>query len=314
MFKIIMYTVGVDIGGTNIKIGLVLPDGNIAASSSIPTVPEKGYVLTVDDICREIKALSNGDAVRAIGVGIPGIADSAAGMVRLAVNLRWKNVMLAAEFHKHFQVPVRLSNDANCAALGEQRFGSGKGHRDMIFITIGTGVGSGIIIKGRLIEGNRSAGGEAGHMLLKMNGEKCGCGRRGCWEAYASATALIKQTQRAAAKAPESILANTVNKTGAVNGKTAFTAAEAGCEVGKAVVRQYIKYVSEGLINLTNILHPEVFVIGGGVSHEGDGLILPLEHAVNEYIRCSGMYPEIAVRRASLGNKAGLLGAAALVL
>jgi len=309
-----MYTVGVDIGGTKIKIGLVTPAGEIEAQSKIPTIAEKGYAFIVAEICGEIKRMLAVRAVKGIGVGIPGIADSSSGIVRTAINLRWRDVRLASEFQKYFPVPVKISNDANCAALGEQRFGSARGHQNMVFITIGTGVGSGIVVDGKLVEGQGSAGAEAGHILIKIDGEKCACGRRGCWEAYASASALIKQTVKAIAKNPRSLLAQIAEGAPKISGKTAFMAKERGCPAGAGVVEKYQRYLAEGLISLANVLHPEVFVIGGGMSHEGDVLIKPVEKYLNDYLRCVGLLPAISVIPASLGNAAGLLGAAALLL
>lgn len=313
-----MYSVGIDIGGTSIKSGIVDEDGNILAQSAIPTVPSKGFELMVKEMAEEVdKLLSDQkisiDKVKGIGVGIPGIADNNSGIVRVAVNLGWRNVDLRAEFKKYFNTEIGLSNDANCAALGEQRFGSGRGFSDVVFVTIGTGVGSGIVVNGKLVAGNGSAGGESGHIVIVYDGNPCNCGRRGCWEAYASATALIGPTKKKMEEYPDSIMYEIAKAEGKVSGRTAFRAMDAGDVPAKEVVEQYLDYVASGLISLTNVLHPEAFLIGGGVSHEGDNLILPLKAKIDEYVHTSGMYPEVEVKQATLGNSAGLLGASALV-
>lgn len=314
-----MYYAGIDIGGMSIKVGIVDDNGQILISRAIPTDSGVGFQVMVSNMATLVKelmlelSLKAGD-LSGIGIGIPGLADSRRGMVTAAINIGWKDVNVVEEFHKYFNVPVRISNDANCAALGEQRFGSAKGKRDVVMITLGTGVGSGIIIDGRLVEGNGSAGAEAGHMIIEMNGYPCACNRSGCWEQYASASALIRQTKKAMENDPDTVMHDLYKKMGKVSGRTAFLAAAEGDETGKRVVADYIKYIAMGLISLGNILHPEVFVMGGGISHEGERLTAPLKRYLDNYCAMSGFYPLIDVVPATLGNDAGLIGAAALVM
>ena len=210
-------------------------------------------------------------------------------------------------------VPVYLGNDADCAALGEAYAGATKDADNSVMITIGTGIGGGIIINKKIYNGFNSCGGELGHMVINSNGEMCGCGRRGCWEAYGSATALIRQTKEAIKNNPDSILAKTA--VSEVNGKTAFDAMHLGCPVGTAVVEKFVEYFSTGVTNIINIFQPEVVVIGGGVSKEGK----PFTDMIMKYVsrerygETSGL-PKTTVCTAILGNNAGVIGAALLGL
>ncbi len=314
-----MIIAGIDIGGMSIKMGLVTEKGEILVSNSIKTEKEKHYSLVCDDMVSNLRFLCskagvNMQDLQGIGIGVPGVADSKLGVVTAAANIGWYGVELASEMTKRTNLICKVSNDANCAASGEQMFGSGQSYNNLVFITLGTGVGSGIIIENKLFEGVGSAGAEAGHMVLVYNGEKCNCGKKGCWERYASATALMQQTSNAIEKYPNSYLAQLAQTQGRVSGRTAFEAAEANCPIAKQVVEQYLDYIATGLISLANILHPQAFVIGGGISHEGDNLIKPIQKKVNEYIEVSNFYPYIDVVKASLGNSAGLLGAASLII
>ena len=314
-----MYFAGIDIGGMSIKIGLVSLEGKLIVSRAIPTNHDLGYEDMVrrsseliSELCKEANISTS--KIKGIGVGIPGTADSSTGIATSAVNIGWKNTPVSEEFSKYFDVPIIISNDANCAALGEQKFGSGAGYQNLIFITLGTGVGSGIIIDGKLVEGVSCAGAESGHMVIQVDGELCNCGRCGCWECYASATALIKQTKAAMQANPYSKLHAVGRKYGKVTGRTAFLAAQDGDDVAQSVVDKYIKYVATGLINLANIIHPEAFIIGGGISHEGDYLMKPLQQFMDNNFFASGMYPTVKTICATLGNNAGIIGAAALVM
>mgnify|MGYP001025878495 FL=1 len=314
-----MLYAGVDIGGTNVKLGLVDSDGAIVAKSMFKTDPGLDCFAVVDEILKHLKRLTDSvhtdmRSLGGIGIGIPGVADTERGIVVAAANVGWYNVELARDVERKSGLRCVIGNDANCAALGEQRFGGGKAYRNIVFITLGTGVGSGIVIDGKLFAGMGSAGAEAGHMTLIYEGEMCNCGKRGCWERYASATALIMQTNDAIDRNPDSYLAYLARKQGKVSGRTAFEASEHGDRVAMQVVEQYIRYIAEGLISLGNILHPQAFVIGGGISHEGDKLMRPLCEYVNAYLDKSGFRPAIDVVRATLGNGAGTVGAAALVM
>ncbi len=312
-----MYYAGVDIGGKNTKMGIVDDFGNVVSSTTYKTQKERGYdaillemISNINSLCEEAGFDIN--ELSGIGIGVPGIVNSRAGLVMSCANLDWKGVDLAGDVKNLTGKECKVCNDANCAALGEQRFGSGKNFKNLVFITLGTGVGSGIIIDGKLFEGLGCAGAEAGHMGIQVDGDKCTCGNKGCWEEFISAKALTEQTQRAIEQNPKSMLVE-ICKEG-VSGKSAFIGARAGDSVAKDVVQKYINYLTYGLIGLTNILHPQAFVLGGGVANEGVDLILPVKNLLNEYIDNNGFYPYVDVVGASLGNDAGYMGAAALVM
>ena len=318
-----MYLIGIDVGGMSIKGGIVDSDnGKILVQHAIPTTAKytKEYSIS-EDIAKVIDYILNEanmkiDDIVGIGIGQPGSIDSERGVIRYSNNIALENVPVVDELHKKYNLPIYISNDANCAALGEFVFGAGRGYKDIVFITLGTGVGSGIIIDGKLFEGRSGAGAEAGHMVIKTDGEPCNCGRKGCWETYASATALIRQT-KAALELPEnkdSLMHEIAAEEGKVSGKTAFVAAKKGDKGGQAVVDQYIKYISEGLINMANIFRPDAILIGGGISKEKDYLTKPLQEYMDNTSYGGKFNPRVIVKTASLQNDAGILGAAALVL
>ena len=248
-----------------------------------------------------------------IGVGAPGTCDPERGVVVRAYNLNSFDVPVCAMLTAHFGLPARLSNDANCAALAETVAGAAVGCRNMMLITLGTGVGGGIIVDGRIVSGLGGAGGEPGHSLLVLDGEPCTCGRRGCWEVYASATALIRDTKRTMAAHPESLLHAIAAEQGGVDGRTAFLAKERGDEAGAQVVENYIEHLACGLTNLVNIFFPEVLALSGGVANQGDALLLPLRERVRE--RSFGSRYAVSHTRielCTLGYRAGVIGAAML--
>lgn len=314
-----MYYIGIDIGGMSIKGGLTDEKGNIFAKDSVVTKPENPYPETVKDIAALCNALMKTAGIGekelcAVGMGIPGTINSKKGVITYANNINFENVPIVKEFKKYINVPTYIGNDANCAALGEVVFGIGKGYKDAVFITLGTGVGSGIIIDGKIFEGKDGAGAEAGHMGIRIGGEACTCGKKGCWEAYASASALIRQTKRAMDRHPDSLMHKIAEDDGKVSGRTAFKAARAGDRAGIAVVNAYVKYVSEGLVSLVNIFRPEILLIGGGVSNEGDLFIDKLQRRVSRYSYGGKRNPYVKVLKASLLNDAGILGAVALCI
>ena len=247
-----------------------------------------------------------------VGVGCPGTCNVFTGLVEYSCNLDFKEVPLQAELAAMIGKPVYIENDANAAALGEAVAGAAKGAKNALCITLGTGVGGGIIIDGKIYDGFNCAAAELGHIVIVVDGEQCGCGRQGCWEAYASATALIRQTKAAIEQNPDSLMAKAAQEKGRVSGRTAFDAMRAGCPVAKAVVDQYIKYLASGLTNMVNIFQPEVLCIGGGISHEGDALLKPvMEHIERDrYSKYSKHQTRLCA--AALGNDAGIIGAACL--
>lgn len=314
-----MFYVGVDIGGMSIKVGLVDCNGKILKSEAIPTQQDAGFenmVLRTANLINKVAEDCNvpKDQLGGIGIGIPGTVDSKAGIVSSAVNIGWFNTPIVSEMSKYFNIPIKASNDANVAALGEQKFGSAAGFENVVMITIGTGIGSGIVIDGKLYEGNGGAGAESGHQIIMLDGALCNCGRSGCWERYASATALIEQTKKAMQANADTLMHQIVKEHGKVDGRTAFLASDAGDPVAKQVVHQYLRYLSAGLLNLAYVLHPQAFVIGGGVSHEGENIMVPLQKYIDNSLNTSGMLPHIKVIQAVLGNSAGIIGAAALVM
>lgn len=307
------YYAGIDLGGTFVKCGIVSEEGELLIKDKMPTQRGRSFAEIAGDMARLAGALAEkaGVSLSGAGVGSPGVVDSKNGAIVYSCNLNWRNAALAEEMESVLGVPVCVTNDANAAALGEQFIGAGKGFRNVVFVTLGTGVGGGIVIDGKLFEGFRSAGAEIGHTVIRMNGERCGCGRKGCFEAYASATALIRQTRRAMEKHPESemwkLCGGDPEK---VDGRTSFDGMRAGDRTAKTVVKNYIGYLSEGVTNLCNEFRPEAVLLGGGISAEGDTLVKPLSELVDRKIYGGTDYAPVKILKASLGNDAGMFGAA----
>lgn len=308
-----MYRIGIDLGGTNIAVGVVDDHHRIVAEASLPAGAHRPAEQVVADMCRAAElALDKAGLTPAdcasIGVGTPGTCDPERGVVVRAYNLNWFDVPVCAMLTAHFGLPARLSNDANCAALAETVAGAAVGCRNMTLITLGTGVGGGIIVDGRIVSGLGGAGGEPGHSLLVLDGEPCTCGRRGCWEVYASATALIRQGREAAAAHPTSLL----NRYPELTGRDVFDAADAGDEAAQAVLERYYVYVAAGITDLVNILSPEMVLIGGGISRQGERLLRPIRRYVAANYFGGESRPLPIIQAAQLGNEAGIIGAAAL--
>ena len=311
------YYLGIDLGGTFIKGGIVDDEGNIILRDKIPTESHKGadgVVANIVSLCQCLMAKTNLTAndLVGVGIGVPGMIDSQKGEVIYSNNLGWKDFSISEKVSEALGLPVRIANDANVAALGETKFGCGKDYRNSVMVTLGTGVGSGIVIDGKLFEGNRSAGAEIGHTTIVAGGELCTCGRRGCLEAYASATALIRDTRRAMECSPDSKLWE-IASLDTVTGKTAFDLWETDA-VAKAVVDNYLEKLAVGLVNVANALRPEIIILGGGVCSEGDRLVNPLQEIMNRDVYAGDKGPAVKILIATLGNDAGLLGAAALLM
>ncbi len=308
---------GIDLGGTFIKGAIVNEEGKIVTKTKVPTECERGADAVVENIatlCHKLLELSGmkKDDITAIGMGVPGMIDSDEGVVVTSNNLGWKDFPIAEKLTALTGLPVKTANDANAAALGEMKFGFGGIYKNIILLTLGTGVGGGIIINGKLVEGNRGAGAELGHTVIEFGGESCTCGRRGCLEAYASATALIRDTKRAMEKHKDSKLWE-IGSLDAVSGKTAFDYYDRD-EYAKDVVDSYVSHLACGITNMANIFRPDAVVLGGGVCAQGDSLILPLQKLVNENVFGKDQGPAVKVLTAKLENDAGCLGAAALVI
>ena len=317
-----MYRIGVDLGGTNIAVGLVNENMALVAKKSTPTLAQRDGEAIVADMAAVCLALceENGVAisdVASIGIATPGIADVNTGKVVYSCNLPFRDFPLAALLSEKTGVScVKIANDANAAAFGEAVAGAAKGTKNSVMITLGTGVGGGIVIDDRIYSGFNYAGAELGHIVIVHGGRPCSCGRKGCWEAYSSATALVKMTEEKIAECEaagrKTIMTDMVAERGKVSGRTSFDAMRAGDEAAKEVVDSYINYLACGIINIINIFQPEVLSIGGGISNEKDNLLTPLIPLVRAETYGTGIVKETEIRIATLGNDAGIIGAALL--
>jgi len=314
-----MYTIGIDLGGTNIKAGICDGEGKLIKKMSLPTKKEDTADSITDAMAKLCFMLLEETGVQEeeleyVGIAAPGTVDLEKCEVVFCNNLPFLHYPLEEEFTKRFPAKkLYLENDANAAALGEVVCGGAKGVKSAVIVTLGTGVGSGIIIDGKIYSGFNYAGGEIGHIVIQMNGRECTCGRKGCFEAYSSATGLIKTTKEAMDVNPESAMWSVAEENGGkANGQTAFIAAGMGDEAAKQVVADYIESLSCGIINIINIFQPEVVCIGGGISNEGDNLFKPLMEYVEkeQYSRYCSKTTDI--RMALLGSDAGIIGAAML--
>ena len=301
--------IGIDLGGTNIAAGIVDIDGNIVAKDSVPTKKGASCREIASDMAGLVKSLveKNGHTVKdilSVGIGCPGFVNRESGVVILASNLGFENAPLADEFKKHINVPVSLENDADAAALGEYNT-VGENCESFVFMTLGTGVGSGIVIDGQIYRGSFGEGAELGHITLKMGGEKCNCGRNGCYERYASAAALVRQSKAAAEAHPESMLA--LEKE--ITGKSAFDLERKGDKTSHEVVEQYISYVAEGIMDVMMLLRPKKIVIGGGISNEGEPFVARIRDYIANNMDSEELHKtEISV--AKLRGDAGIIGSA----
>jgi glucokinase len=314
-----MIRIGLDIGGTGIQIGAVDQQNRIIAQDSIPTrtdLPfEQQVQLMTDCIYGLLDEKSNPELrmenVESIGAGIPGIADSD-GVVIDCTNLGWKKVPLRKEFQKRINKPFYVDNDANVAALAESAAGKSAGTSSSVFITLGTGIGSGIIINGRVWKGFHGIGGELGHMILKLDGVRCSCGNRGCVETYTSATAIIRMAREAVAEHPESlILSLAQGDPQRINAKLVFDAKKKGDPVAEEIFDRYISYLAQMIAGVVNFLDPEIVILGGGVSKAGDLLLDALRAEYPKYVLFNQL-PLPRIEIAALGAEAGVIGAAML--
>ena len=311
------YYFGIDVGGTFVKGAIIDNDGKILVKDKIATESDKGESHTLENIKTLCNALLlSADMkitdISAMGMGVPGMIDGKSGVVVTSNNLGWKNFNIAKKAEELIGIPVTIANDANAAALGEMKFGYGGIYNSIIMLTLGTGVGGGIIIDGRIIEGNQGAGAELGHTVIEIGGEPCTCGRRGCLEAYASATAIIRDTKRKMQAHPDSKLWE-IGSLDSVNGKTAFDFYDTDRHA-KEVVDSYIAHLACGITNMATIFRPDAIILGGGVCAQGDDLINPLREILNSEIYGGELGPKVELVVAKLGNDAGCLGAAALVI
>lgn len=300
----------IDLGGMSAKAALLTKDGKLLGKAQVATSAEEGAEQTVAALyslmlaCAKNAEISLGE-IEAVGVGAPGIIDSETGTVVSWTTFGWENFPLAGKLGDLCEKPVFVLNDANAAALGEAKFGAGKRFESSILVTLGTGIGGGIVLEGTLFEGFKGAGGEIGHMVICRGGRKCSCGRRGCLEMYASTRALVHDAERIRKKYPKSAL-NRVRK---VDGKAFFVALEENDIAAKEVFSKYIEVLGEGVLNLVNLFRPQAVLIGGGISAQGETLLKPLREYVSEKILMPD-YAPLEILAAELHNDAGLFGVA----
>ena len=312
-----MYRVGIDLGGTNIAVGVVDDNYNIIGSGKVKTKAPRPADEICDDIAKAVKlAVANAnltmDDIGFVGIGAPGSINPVTGIIGFSNNLGFENTPIVEMLESRIGKKIIIDNDANAAAVGEMLAGAGKGCNNIVAVTLGTGVGGGTIIDGKMLLGSNFAGGELGHTVIDMDGVQCNCGRKGCWEAYASATALVRQTKEKMLSIKDIKMWDIVNgNIDKVNGKTAFDAMRLNDKAGTEVVDKYCDYVACGVINIINLFQPDVICIGGGISKEGDVLISRIEkHNSERFSR--NIDKQSLIKTAELGNDAGIIGASML--
>lgn len=312
-----MVRIGIDVGGTGIQIGAVNAENRIIQEQSIPTRTDLSFEDQVGQIAScvlstvEAAGLSSED-IESVGVGIPGIASAKTGEIIKCTNMNWFHVPFREVFRRVLDKPVFIDNDANVAALAECVAGISAGTSSSVFITIGTGIGSGIILNGKIWSGAHHIGGELGHVTFDLDGVQCSCGNRGCLERYCSATALIRMAREAVSLHPDSLILQSVNNIpSAIEAKTVFDAAKAEDPVALEVYHRYIDCLAQAVASVVNLLDPEIIVLGGGVSKAGSFLLDPLVRKYPQYVLFNDQ-PLPPVKIATLGSEAGIIGAAML--
>jgi glucokinase len=312
------YYIGIDLGGTNIVAGVVNENYEIIAKASTKTNLPRPEKEIADDMAKmAIKATADAgltmDQIEWIGIGTPGIANSETGIIEYSNNLGFNNTPMVKYISEATGKTAFVENDANAAAYGEYVAGAAKGAKNAVCITLGTGVGGGIIVDGKIYAGSNFGGAEIGHTVIEVDGPQCSCGRKGCFEVFSSATGLIRMTKEAMEADKSSVMHRiTVERNGKVSARTSFEAMREGDPAAIKLVDKYIKYLAAGITNTINIFQPDVLCIGGGVCNEGDALLLPMKEIVKKevYTRNSKKNTEIVI--AKLGNDAGIIGAAFL--
>lgn len=307
-----MNYIGIDLGGINTAAALVSEEGEILKKRSVPTprTPEG----VADVIAGHVRTLAEEQPELApcIGIGAPGSLDTKRGVIQYWSNLAFRDVPLADMVQQRCGYPAVMENDANCAALGEFVSGAGKGSQSLVVITLGTGIGGGAVLNGRLATGLNGGGLEVGHMVIQHRGRPCTCGRRGCFETYCSATALIREARKAMATDRDSLLWTLAGEPEKLNGKLVFEAAAAGDETAGRVLEEFLDYLGTGVTNLINVFQPEVFCIGGGLAGAGEQIMAPVRQTVEREVYAGENDIRPRIVRATLGNDAGLIGAAML--
>lgn len=309
--------IGIDLGGTNIVAGVVDDSYNIISKASVKTNCPRPAKEICDDMAKvAIEAVAKAnlsmDDIQWVGIGTPGIANSSTGIIEYSNNLGFENVPMVKYIQEHINKPVFIDNDANAAAYGEFVAGAAKGANDAVCITLGTGVGGGIIIDGKIYSGFNFAGAEIGHIVIEVDGPQCTCGRKGCFESFSSATGLIRMTKEAMEADKSSKMWEMSEKDGHVSARLAFDAMRAGDKSAKTVVDKYIKYLAAGITNVINIFQPDILCLGGGVCNEGDPLLVPMKELVAKEVYTKNSPKNSRIVIAKLGNDAGIIGAAFL--
>ena len=313
-----MHYLGIDLGGTNVAAAVVDREGTILGKVSLPT-PRAGAEAVADQMAAAARAAAEKagvplEQVESVGIGSPGTIEPEQGLIRFWSNLNFVDVPLGGLMEARLHKKIYLENDANAAALGEYAAGAGKGSQSMVAITLGTGVGGGAVLNGKLYTGFNYAGMEVGHFVIEYGGRLCTCGRKGCFEAYCSATALIKRTREVMEEHPDSLLWQLAGSLEGVDGRTPFDAAAQGDAAAGKVIDEYVNYLGCGVASLVNIFQPEVFCIGGGPSAQGETLMAPVRYILNREDYARNSVHRTRLVRAALGNDAGIIGAALLPL
>lgn len=308
------YYLGLDVGGTAIKMGLFKETDELIDKLNFPT---RTVEYLVDDIYQNIINLFDNNSInivdlKGIGIGFPGHVDGETGIVVYSNNLVAYNFDIVGKLKEKINTYIRISNDANVAALGEFHFGKGKDFQNIVFVTLGTGVGGGIIVDGKMLEGKNGAGAEIGHMVISTNGHLCSCGRRGCFETYASATALIRNARVAMINNPTSLLWEIAKSPEKLDGIFFFEALERKDKVATIIFEQYIEDLADGLTNLANIFRPDALILGGGISYRGDVLMEPLQQRLEKMIYGGQWNARVELMISELKNDAGIYGAYAM--
>ncbi len=314
----VKYRIGIDLGGTNIATGVVDEQGKITAKMSVPTKAKRPAAEILEDCARTVETLICQQAIEkesilSVGMGVPGTANQETGCMEDANNFQDTTMPVIPWLKERLDMPVYFDNDANAAALGEYEAGAGKGASSMLMMTLGTGIGGAIIIDGKVYQGCNGASGEWGHMVIDRNGPLCSCGRKGCFESMASASALVRQVKEAMDRDKQSLLWKLCqSEKERVNGKLFFDAVRQKDPLANEVFQTYIRTLGEGTVNLINIFQPEILCIGGGISQVGDLLLKPLEDMVKAERYTQSASKQTEIRQACLGNDAGIIGAAFL--
>ena len=312
-----MIAIGIDIGGTSIKGAGITKEGKVLDVFSLPVEKGEKQDVTINKLIEAINKYIKEHSFKkeeivGIGCGVPGVMDTIAGVITYSNNLQWYDLPIVEMIEKGTGLKVKITNDANAAALGEARFGAGKKYKNIIMVTLGTGVGGGIVIDGKLFEGNLGKGAEIGHSVIVVDGEQCSCGRKGCLEAYASATALIRDTKRAMDQHKDSKCWEIAERLGKVDARVAFEAERAGDKVGHELVENYVKYLGEGLLNFFNVFRPEAVILSGGIANEGEYLLSRLRAYFERWNYGFQGTPKVDLLVSELGYDSGKIGAGAL--